>query len=125
LTVPPAQKSLAGQSNKAVPGREFLKLLIIFGILAVIFLLIYLRLRPYIRMARKMFGVARDVRGAMRQEPIVSSARGAGDKLLRCDACGTWIPSSRAVRLRSSNAAYCSHTCLESAAEGSKRKAAG
>ena len=102
-----------------------MKLLFIFGILAVIFLLIYLRLRPFIKMARQMFGVARDVRGAMRQEPVTSSARSSGgDKLVRCDACATWIPSTRAIRLRSSNASYCSHACLESAAEGSKRKAA-
>ena len=99
-----------------------MKLLVIVGILAVIFLLIYLRLRPFIRMARQMFGVARDVRGAMRQEPAASST--TGDKLIRCDACGTWSPSSRAVRLRASNASYCSHACLESAAAGSKRKAA-
>ena len=100
-----------------------MKLLVIVGILAVIFLLIYLRLRPFIKMARQMFGVARDVRGAMRQEPAAAST--TGDKLIRCDACGTWSPSSRAVRLRASNASYCSHACLESAAAGSKRKAAG
>jgi hypothetical protein len=103
-----------------------LKLLIILGILGIILLLIYLRLRPYIRMARQMFGVARDVRGAMRQEPAASGGRsGAGDKLVRCDACATWIPSSRAIRLRSANASYCSHACLENAATGNKRKAAG
>jgi hypothetical protein len=103
-----------------------LKLLIILGIFAVVLLLIYLRLRPYIRMARQMFGVANDVRRVVREEPANASGRGgAGDKLVRCDACRTWIPSSRAVKLRSSNASYCSHACLESAAEGSKRKAAG
>jgi hypothetical protein len=100
------------------------KLLVIVGILAVVFLLIYLRLRPFIRMARQMFGVARDVRGAMRQEPAAAAST-KGDKLIRCDACGTWSPSSRAVRLRASNTSYCSHACLESAAAGSKRKAAG
>jgi hypothetical protein len=99
------------------------KLLVIVGILAVIFLLIYLRLRPFIRMARQMFGVARDVRGAMRPESPATST--TGDKLVRCAACGTWTPSSRAVKLRASNVSYCSHACLESAAEGSKRKAAG
>jgi hypothetical protein len=104
-----------------------LKLLIVLGILAVIFLLIYLRLRPFIKMARQMFGVARDVRGAMRQEPAAAgSARSSsGDRLVRCAACETWIPSSRAVKLRSSNTSYCSHACLETAAAGSKRKAAG
>jgi hypothetical protein len=104
-----------------------LKLLIILGIFAFILLLLYLRLRPFIRMARQMFGVARDVNRVMRQEPASSStqAGGAGDRLVRCTSCETWIPSSRAVKLRSSNASYCSHDCLERAAEVSQHKAAG
>jgi hypothetical protein len=102
-----------------------LKLLLIVGILAAILMFLYIRLRPFIRMARQMLGIARGVRGAMRQEPDASSSRGgAGDKLVRCETCATWIPSSRAVKLRSGNASYCSHACLESAAQGSKRKAA-
>jgi len=95
---------------------------IVLGIIAFIFLLIYLRLRPFIRMARQMFGVAREAQRVVRNEPATS--RGAGDKLVRCAACGTWTPTSSAVKLRSSNLSYCSHTCLESAAQGSKRKAA-
>ncbi|MBA2733621.1 MAG: hypothetical protein H0U54_12090 [Acidobacteria bacterium] len=104
-----------------------MKLPIILGILAVILLLIYLRLRPFIRMARQMLGVARDVNRVMKQEPVTSSTQsgGTGDRLVRCNSCETWIPASRAIKLRSSNASYCSHVCLERAAEGSKRKAAG
>jgi len=102
-----------------------LKLLIVLGILAVVILLIYLRLRPYIRMARQMFGVARQVRRVVRDDAIITTRdAGAGDRLVRCDACQTWIPASRSLKLRSSSAAYCSHACLESSAEGSKRKAA-
>jgi hypothetical protein len=103
-----------------------LKLLIIVGVIGIIFLLIYLRLRPFIRMARQMFGVARDVQRVVRQEPAASSTTGgAGDKLVRCASCGTWSPSSRAIKLRSSNASYCSRDCLERMTEGSERKAAG
>ena len=102
-----------------------MKLLIVLGIFAVIILLIYLRLRPYIRMARQMFGVARDVRRVVRDDAISTiSNAAAGDRLVRCDACQTWIPASRALKLRSSSASYCSHDCLESMTEGSKRKAA-
>ncbi|HEY0377125.1 MAG TPA: hypothetical protein VGC87_09220 [Pyrinomonadaceae bacterium] len=102
-----------------------MKLLIVTGILAVLILLIYLRLRPYIRMARQMFGVARQVRQVDRNDGT-SSARNstASDRLVRCDACATWVPASRALKLRSSSATYCSHACLESRAEGSRRKAA-
>ena len=102
-----------------------MKLLIVLGIIGVIFLLIYLRLRPYIRMARQMFGVARGVGRAAGQTSASSpAARSAGDRLVRCASCETWIPASRALQLRSSNAAYCSTACLEGSAESSKRKAA-
>ena len=102
-----------------------MKLLIVLGIVGVIFLLIYLRLRPYIRMARQMFGVAREVgRAAGHPGATSPGGRSAGDRLVRCAACETWIPSSRALQLRSSGAAYCSPACLEGSAQGSKRKAA-
>jgi hypothetical protein len=103
-----------------------LRLLIIVGIVGIISLLVYVRLRPYVRMARQMFGAARDVRRVVRQGPVSAASRtgGASDKLVRCEACGTWIPSTRAVKIGSSNAFFCSHACLERTAEGSKQKAA-
>ncbi len=102
-----------------------MKLLIVLGIIGVIFLLVYLRLRPYIRMARQMFGVARGVGRAAGQSRAPSpAARSASDRLVRCAACETWIPSSRALQLRSSSAVYCSPACLENSAEGGRRKAA-
>jgi hypothetical protein len=104
---------------------ESLKLLVILGIFAFIVLLIYLRLRPFIRMARQMFTVAGEVRRVVRQQPVSNQTAGAGDKLVRCENCETWIPAARAVKLRSSNASYCSHACLERAATGSKRQATG
>ncbi|HEX8888265.1 MAG TPA: hypothetical protein VF779_03765 [Pyrinomonadaceae bacterium] len=103
-----------------------MKLLFILSILAIFALIIYIRLRPFIRMTRQMFGAVREARRVVHNEPSSSTRTGgAGDKLVRCGSCSTWIPSSRAIRLRSSNTAYCSHTCLENAATGSKRKAAG
>jgi hypothetical protein len=106
-----------------------LRLIFIVILLAGCFGLLYYRLRPYIMMARRMFGVIRDVRGMSRGEPAtqpLNSEATTGQKLVRCDACGTWIPSTRAVRLRASRASYCSHSCLESsAAESGKRKTAG
>jgi hypothetical protein len=104
-----------------------LKLVIILILFTIFLALIYLRLRPYIKMARRMFSLARDVRGMSQGETTqpLRSESAADNKLVRCDACATWIPASRVVKLRSSNAAYCSHACLESsAAEGSRRKTA-
>ncbi len=104
-----------------------MKFVIILILFSVLLTLIYFRLRPYINMARRMFSLARDVRGMNQGEATqpLRSESAADNKLVRCDACATWIPASRAVRLRSSNAAYCSHACLEnSAAESSRRKTA-
>lgn len=108
-----------------------MKLLIILVLLAVFAGLLYFRLRPYIKIARQMFGIARGVRNMSRGEhasqPLRPEAAATSDHLLRCDACGTWTPASRAVKLRSSRTTYCSHACLEaSATAGSnKRKTAG
>ena len=105
-----------------------MKLFIVLIIVFISLALLYLRLRPYIRMARRMFGVVRDVRGMNQSETAqpLRSETVADNKLVRCNACGTWTPASRAFKLRSSSATYCSHTCLEASAAGSsKRKTAG
>ncbi|HEX7997976.1 MAG TPA: hypothetical protein VF528_06260 [Pyrinomonadaceae bacterium] len=105
-----------------------MKLIIILSLLAIFLLLLFIRLRPYIRIARQMFGIMRGVRGMSRSEvaqPLRAEAA-AGNKLVRCSACGTWIPASRVVKLRSSLANYCSHDCLEASVAGvNKRKTAG
>lgn len=105
-----------------------MKFVIILILLALFLGLLYFRLRPYIKMARRMLGIVRDVRSVSRNEPAqpLRSEASEVSKLVRCDSCNTWIPASRAVKLRSSLATYCSHTCLEtSAAESNKRRTAG
>lgn len=107
-----------------------MKLIIILSLLAIFLLLLYLRLRPYIKLTRQMLGIMRGARGNMGQseaaQPLRPEAAAAENKLIRCSACGTWIPASRAVKLRSSLAGYCSHACLETSAAGAvKRKTAG
>ena len=104
-----------------------MKYLIITGVVAIIFYaLLYWRLRPYIATVRRILGLVRDMRRM--SEPGETSPRAAGEagqRLIRCDACGIWTPATRAVKLRASAASYCSHTCLENAATGSTRKRAG
>jgi hypothetical protein len=80
-------------------------------------------MRPYIDMARRVLGIMKDVRQVNSHdvaEPLRSSGKD-GQRLVRCASCDTWIPSSRAVRLRSQAAAYCSHECLERAADAPQR----
>jgi hypothetical protein len=90
--------------------------------------LLYMRLRPYIRAVRRFLGVVREAQrmGAPPQQPtdIPRAARrpaSSADKLVRCAACGTWTAQSRAVSLRATGVSYCSHACLERAADAPPR----
>ena len=103
-----------------------MKYLIVLALFAAVAFLVYWRLRPYIRGVRRFLGVLREVKrvregGAPAGFPQESGPKKvANEKLLRCAACGTWMPASRAVRLRG-GASYCSHACLERAADAPQR----
>ncbi len=99
-----------------------MKYVVLLILLATVVGLVYWRLRPYIRMARRFLGVVRDVRRVSENRtvgdvPQRESAPASNEMLVRCAACGTWLPASRAVRLRASQSPYCSHACLERAAD--------
>lgn len=107
-----------------------MKYLLLLGIFAAVAFVFYLRLRPYIRGVRRFLGVVREVnRMSAGARPGVRAnvpreekpARATGEKLVRCAACQTWMPGSRAVRLRATGATYCSHACLERAADSPRR----
>jgi hypothetical protein len=108
------------------------KYVVVLLLLATLVALVYWRLRPYVRMARRFLNVVRDVRrvGEDRTTDLPQRGGGArevsGEPLVRCASCGTWLPASRAVRLPASPNAYCSHACLERAADAprSTRKTA-
>ena len=95
-----------------------MKYLIILGVIALAFyILLFWRMRRYFPLVRKIFGLTRDIyrvtRGAEGSQPVSTQKRGEGGKLVRCASCSTWIPSSRALQLRSSASVYCSTACLE------------
>ena len=100
-----------------------MKYFVAIALFAAVAFLVYWRLRPYIRGVRRFVGVLREVKrmrdgappaGFPQQRP--SPKKVANEKLQRCAACGTWMPASRAVSLRG-GATYCSHACLERAAD--------
>jgi hypothetical protein len=103
-----------------------LKYLFVLAIFALVAFLIYWRLRPYIRGVRRFLGVLREmnrVRASSAQSDLPrppARETAAGERLVRCAACGTWLPASRAVSLRA-GATYCSHACLERAADSPRR----
>jgi hypothetical protein len=101
-----------------------MKYLIIAALVSIIFVLVYSRVRPYLKLIQK---IASSLNAAVNittttapQQPKTPSK----NKLVRCDSCGTWIPAERALNLNSGLATFCSAECM--ADKGSKeRKIAG
>jgi hypothetical protein len=102
-----------------------LKYLIIGALLAFCFLLIYSRLRPYIELLRKVSSALKGTLDATSSATPPQGSTKTENKLVRCVACGTWIPAQRAIGAGSNMSEYCSRECLENAATGKKRKLAG
>jgi hypothetical protein len=107
-----------------------LKYVIVAVILGAFCTVIYLRLRPYINMARRVLGVFREARSMSAGQPTPDGMRqkktAADERLVRCASCGTWIPASRALTLRATSSNFCSHACMErSAGTESTPRAAG
>lgn len=104
-----------------------MKLLVVSGLLLFLLLLIFLRLRPYIAIARRVFQTARtmrDIGAAPRPNRVSTQKRATGESLARCAACGTWFPGSRALRMRSSDSTFCSAACIERRHDGHAEHAA-
>jgi hypothetical protein len=102
-----------------------LKYLIIGALLASLFLLVYSRLRPYIEFLRKVSSALKGTLDATSSPTPSGKSIKTENKLVRCVACGTWIPAQRAIGAGSGMSEYCSHECLAKAATGKERKRAG
>ena len=101
-----------------------MKYLVIAALVSIIFVLVYSRVRPYLKLIQKILNslnAAVDVTTTTTaQQPKTPSK----NKLVRCESCGTWIPAERALNLNSGLATFCSAECM--ANKGSKeRKIAG
>ena len=80
-----------------------MKYLIIAVLVSIIFVLVYSRIRPYLKLIQQISGSL----NAPPQERTPSR-----NKLVRCDRCGTWVPADRALKLGSGLATYCSADCV-------------
>ena len=89
-----------------------MKYVIIAALVSIIFVLVYSRVRPYLKLIQELTNSLNAP-----PEPKIASR----NKLVRCDRCGTWIPADRALKLGSGLATYCSAECLEQ----KQRKVAG
>ena len=80
-----------------------MKYLVIAALVSIIFVLVYSRVRPYLKLFQQ---VANSLNAPPEQRTP------SRNKLVRCDRCGTWIPADRAMKLNSGLATYCSAECL-------------
>jgi len=103
-----------------------LKYLVISALVSLLLLLLYSRIYPYIQFVKKILGTVKTVADSQSNAgaTVRSSAAKADRKLVRCVACGTWIPADRAIGPRTSLASYCSRECLEKSSASDTRKAA-
>ena len=90
-----------------------IKYLLVIFFLTFAAALIYMRLRPYINIARRALGFVRDARRMAAPDAPPRAQAAGGGKLVRCASCGTWLPASRALTFRASPHPYCSQECLE------------
>ena len=96
-----------------------MKYLIIATVISLVSVFIFLRLRPYLKLIRKVvtaLNVSTEVTTAPREKTP------AKNKLVRCDSCGTWVPADRVFRLNSGLANYCSRECLARNSESREQK---
>lgn len=87
-----------------------MKYLIIAALVSVVLVLIYTRVRPYLKLIQRVvqsLNVVTDINTSTAARQKVPSR----NKLVRCDSCGTWIPAERALSLNSGLATFCSPEC--------------
>lgn len=101
-----------------------MKYLIIAALVSIAFVLIYSRVRPYLKLIRK---VVESLNVATESTVTTASQQRSPskNKLVRCDSCGTWIPAERALHLGSGLASFCSTECVTKNSEKKERKLAG
>ncbi|HEY4425532.1 MAG TPA: hypothetical protein VGN10_15085 [Pyrinomonadaceae bacterium] len=80
-----------------------MKYVVIAALVSIIFVLVYSRVRPYLKLIQ-------DLTNSLNAPPGPKTP--SRNKLVRCDRCGTWIPADRALKLGSGLATYCSAECL-------------
>jgi predicted nucleic acid-binding Zn ribbon protein len=95
----------AAKTEASYP-KTTLKYLLVAALAALIFIFAYRKLRPYVIAVRKFINIASNI--VSPNEPPHRTEL-SENKLVRCIACGTWVPASRAI----GGSRYCSTECLE------------
>ena len=99
-----------------------MKYLIIATLVSFVLALIYLRVRPYLKLIRK---VTESLNSATDVSATRSATTPSSSRLVRCERCGTWVPADRALKLKSGLATFCSAECMAKEPISKGRKIAG
>lgn len=93
-----------------------MKWIILFILLAVLFVIIATRYRRQIVGAIEIYKMFRQVRQQMKpkEEKQIIQPVSKNEVLVRCGKCGKWVNESNALNLRSKTF-YCSTKCMEQA----------
>jgi len=92
-----------------------LKLLVIFLLVALLLVFLSRRLRPYLKILRQILGFTRGFISGQ-PNPVkreFTGQRNRTEHLVRCAACGTWVPAARALINEGSEAVFCSSDCAQ------------
>ena len=101
-----------------------MKYLVIGALISIVFVLIYARVRPYLKLIQKVvqsLNVVTEINTSAASNQKTPSR----NKLIRCERCGTWSPADRALRLNSGLANFCSTECMAKEPASNQRKLAG
>ena len=101
-----------------------MKYLIIAALVSIVFVLVYTRVRPYLKLIQKVVQSLNVVTEINTSTATTRQKVSSRNKLVRCDSCGTWIPAERALSLNSGLATFCSTECMAKPAS-KERKLAG
>ncbi|PYS80286.1 MAG: hypothetical protein DMF70_11300 [Acidobacteria bacterium] len=88
-----------------------LKVLLVIGLVALLFLLLYRRLRPYLRIVRNFLNSIRQFQQINASQTGRQKPEQQSEKLVQCEACGTWVPIGRALSSGSTGPFFCSADC--------------
>jgi hypothetical protein len=85
-----------------------LKYVVVIALVGLLLFLLFRKLRPYLVAAKDLLATIRDLKNKLTPP---SSSQTQPEKLMRCDACGTWVPSGRMLAAKSGKM-FCSRECL-------------
>ena len=88
-----------------------MKVLFVIGLVALLFLLLYRRLRPYLKIVQNFLNSIRQFQQMSATPTDRQKPDQPAEKLVHCETCGTWVPIGRALSSGAAGTFYCSADC--------------